>query len=193
MKMQSETTQMRPTGKIYLPSIQAQLEAKENPPSTHRGLTLKLEQFLLTRPETPFLAMDLEVIETKYHELRGYFPLAGVYYAVKANPAREIVTLLAGLGSNFDVASRPELEMCLSLGIHPARLSYGNTIKKSSDIAYAFRRGIRRFSFDSEAELHKLAANAPGSSVMCRLQTTGENAGWPLSRKFGCDLEMATE
>jgi ornithine decarboxylase len=28
---------------------------------------------------------------------------------------------------------------------------------------------------------------------MCRFQTTGENAGWPLSRKFGCDLEMSAE
>jgi len=28
---------------------------------------------------------------------------------------------------------------------------------------------------------------------MCRVLTTGENAGWPLSRKFGCDLEMAEE
>jgi ornithine decarboxylase len=157
------------------------------------ALTPKLEQFLLTKPETPFLAMDLEVIAAKYQELCRHFPIASVYYAVKANPAKEIITLLAGLGSNFDVASRPELEMCLALGIHPFRLSYGNTIKKSSDIAYAFRRGIRRFAFDSEAELRKLAVNAPGSSVMCRLQTSGENAGWPLSRKFGCDLKMATE
>jgi ornithine decarboxylase len=83
--------------------------------------------------------------------------------------------------------------MCLAMGIHPFRLSYGNTIKKAPDIAYAFRRGIRKFAFDSEAELRKLAANAPGSAVMCRLQTTGENAGWPLSKKFGCDLEMAAE
>lgn len=158
-----------------------------------RELTAKLEQFLLTRPKTPFLAVDLDVIDAKYRELRSHFPIAPVYYAVKANPAEEVVALLAGLGSSFDVASRPELEMCLALGIHPLRLSYGNTIKKSTDIAYAFRRGVRRFAFDSEAELHKLATNARGSAVMCRLQTTGENASWPLSRKFGCDLEMAAE
>src|SRR6185312_13754949 len=148
-------------------------------------LTTKLEQFLLTRPETPFLAVDLDVITAKYQELCRHFPVASVYFAVKANPSKEVISLLAGLGSNFDVASRPELEMCLALGIHPFRLSYGNTIKKSSDIAYAFRRGIRKFAFDSEAEVRKLAANAPRSAVMCRLQTTGENAGWPLSRKFG--------
>ena len=158
-----------------------------------RRLTEKLERFLLTRPETPFLAVDLDVVAAKYHELRDHFPNTPIHYAVKANPERKVVALLAAMGSSFDFASRSELEMCLAYGVSPARLSYGNTIKKSEDIAYAFKRGVRCFAFDSEAELCKLAAHAPGAGVMCRLQTTGENADWPLSRKFGCDLEMAAE
>jgi ornithine decarboxylase len=187
-----ESRSVRDLGHLSVPpQFEKRPAAKD--PGERRELTAKLEQFLSTRSETPFLAMDLDVIKAKYRELCSHFPIASVYYAVKANPAKEILTLLSGLGSSFDVASRPELEMCLALGIHPLRLSYGNTIKKSTDIAYAFRSGIRRFAFDSEAELCKLATNAPGSAVMCRLQTTGENAGWPLSRKFGCDLEMAAE
>src|SRR5580692_2618860 len=153
------------------------------------SLTSKLEQFLLTRPETPFLAVDLDVVESKYHELLCHFPCASIHYAVKANPAPEIVSLLAAMDASFDVASRYEIEMCLALGIEPHRLSYGNTIKKSADIAYAFGRGVLRYAFDSEAELRKLAIDAPESAVMCRFETTGENAGWPLSKKFGCDLE----
>jgi ornithine decarboxylase len=85
------------------------------------------------------------------------------------------------------------LDLCQAHGVHASRLSYGNTIKKSEDIAYAFRRGVRTFAFDCEAELRKLAVHAPGARVMCRIQTSGENAGWPLSRKFGCDLEMAAD
>jgi ornithine decarboxylase len=156
-------------------------------------LTEKLERFLLSRPETPFLAIDLDVVKAKYTELQKYFPAASVFYAVKANPEQQIVALLSALGSSFDIASRFELDLCLSLGVPPHRLSFGNTIKKPADIAYAFRRGVRRFTFDSEAELLKLAEYAPGASILCRLQTSGENAGWPLSRKFGCDLEMAGE
>jgi len=159
--------------------------------SMSRVLTAKLERFLLSRPESPFLAVDLDVIHAKYSELCQHFSDAAIYYAVKANPAQEVVALLAGLGSNFDIASRAELELCLALGVHPSRLSYGNTIKKAVDIEYAFAHGVRRFAFDSEEELRKLAKYAPWSAVMCRLQTSGENAGWPLSRKFGCDLEMA--
>jgi ornithine decarboxylase len=165
----------------------------ERPGFGASSLTGKLERFLLTRPETPFLAVDLDVIEAKYLELRRYFPNASIYYAVKANPAPEVVVLLESLGASFDVASRSEIEMCLALRVHPMRLSYGNTIKNSADIAYAFDCGVRRFAFDSEAELRKLAAHAPCSQVMCRLQTTGENAGWPLSKKSGCDLQMSAE
>jgi ornithine decarboxylase len=153
--------------------------------------TAKLEQFLLTRPETPFLAVDLDMVRSKYQELLYHFRCTSIHYALKANPARQIVSLLAAMGASFDVASRYEIEMCLALGIEPNRLSYGSTIKKSADIAYAFSRGVLRYAFDSEAELRKLATHAPESVVMCRLQTTGENAGWPLSRKFGCDVEMA--
>src|SRR5215467_2002162 len=113
-------------------------------------LTSKLERFLLTRPETPFLAVDLETIELRYRELRQAFPTAATYFAVKANPAPEVVALLCGLGARFDVASGSELEMCLALGVPAAKVSYGNTIKKPSDIAYAFASGVRKFAFDSE-------------------------------------------
>jgi ornithine decarboxylase len=156
-------------------------------------LTDKVEGFLLTLPQTPFLAVDLDIIELRFRELRQAFPAAATYFAVKANPAPEIVALLREIGASFDVASRAELEMCLALGVPATRVSYGNTIKKPSDIAYAFGSGVRKFAFDSEQELRKLAAHAPGCDVICRLQTSAENAGWPLSRKFGCDLEMAAD
>jgi ornithine decarboxylase len=154
-------------------------------------LTNKLERFLRTRPATPFLAVDVDVVKDKYLELRGAFPHASIHYAVKANPAPRAVALLARLGSGFDVASRPELDLCLSLGVPPDRISYGNTIKKAADIAHAFGSGLRNFAFDSEAELAKIAANAPRAGVMCRLLTTGTHADWPLSKKFGCALDMA--
>ena len=154
-------------------------------------LTHKLECFLRTRPVTPFLAVDVDVIERKYVELRESFPDAAIHYAVKANPARQVVALLATLGAGFDVASRRELDLCLSLGVPPDRVSYGNTIKKAADIAHAFKKGVRKFAFDSEAELAKIARHAPGAGVMCRLLTAGAHADWPLSRKFGCALDMA--
>ncbi len=155
-------------------------------------MTDRIHQFLAERrPPTPCLVIDLAVIEDNYRELRRSLPLARIYYAVKANPAPEIVGRLAELGSSFDVASRGEIDLCLAAGAPAERLSFGNTIKKQCDIAYAHARGIRLFAFDSDAELDKLAQAAPGASVFCRILADGEGADWPLSRKFGCAPSMA--
>jgi len=152
----------------------------------------KISRFLSENsPETPCLVVDLDAIDAAYELLCRYLSSASIYYAVKANPAREIVELLARRGSNFDVASRAEIELCLASGASADRLSFGNTIKKERDIDFAYRAGIRLFAFDSEAELEKLARVAEGARVFCRLLVSCEGAEWPLSRKFGCAPEMA--
>ncbi len=154
----------------------------------------KISRFLAQRqPETPCLVVDLDVIAENYRRLKHYLPLADIHYAVKANPAREIVNLLVGLGSNFDAASPSEIALCLEAGASPARISFGNTIKKQRDIAWAHQQGVDLFAFDSEAELRKLAAAAPGARVFCRILMACEGADWPLSRKFGCDIDMARD
>jgi ornithine decarboxylase len=154
----------------------------------------KIARFLAdTVPETPCLIVDLDVIGAAYDALTRYLPIAKVYYAVKANPAAEIVAMLAERGSNFDVASRAEIDLCLGNGATPERLSFGNTIKKERDIAFAYQSGVRLFAFDSEAELEKLARVAPGARVFCRILVSCEGAEWPLSRKFGCTPRMAVD
>ena len=157
-------------------------------------MTERIARFLAeNRPETPCLVVDLDVIAEAYDVLRWYLPLARIYYAVKANPAPQIVAMLDRKGANFDVASRGEIELCLANGIAADRLSFGNTIKKERDIAFAYQAGLRLFAFDSAFELDKLARAAPGAQVFCRILVACEGAEWPLSRKFGCAPEMAVE
>lgn len=60
--------------------------------------------------ETPFVVIDTQMIDEAYTELTKGFPTADVFYAIKANPAPEILRLLRDRGSNFDVASRYELD-----------------------------------------------------------------------------------
>ncbi|HXP05105.1 MAG TPA: type III PLP-dependent enzyme, partial [Stellaceae bacterium] len=154
----------------------------------------KISRFLAEAvPETPCLIVDLDIVAKAYDMLRRYLPNASVYYAVKANPARDIVAMLAKKGSSFDVASPSEIALCLGNGATAERLSFGNTIKKERDIAAAYAAGIRLFAFDSEAELDKLARVAPGARVFCRILVSCEGADWPLSRKFGCTAEMAVK
>lgn len=152
----------------------------------------KIFQFLAEQqPDLPCLVVDLEVTAEKYNSLVKLLPNVGIYYAVKANPAPEILSTLARLGAGFDVASVFEIRAALDAGGLPERISYGSTIKKRSEIAAAFDLGVRLFVFDSQAELEKIANEAPGSRVCCRIWVSESGANWPLTRKFGCDFDMA--
>lgn len=157
-------------------------------------MTPKVSRYLRdVAPATPCLVVDVDRIEQNYARLRAALPLARIYYAVKANPAAPILERLVGLGSSFDAASWEEVEACLAQGARPEAISYGNTVKKLSAIKAAYAAGVRMFAFDSEEELRKLAAAAPGSRVYCRILVGNDGAEWPLSRKFGCEVEMAKE
>jgi ornithine decarboxylase len=154
----------------------------------------KIAQFLRDHaPATPCLVLDVDRVEENYRRLTAALPLARVYYAVKANPAAPILERLTGLGSSFDAASWEEIEACLAAGAAPDAISYGNTIKKVSAIRAAHEAGVTMFAFDSEPELLKIAKHAPGARVYCRILVENKGAEWPLSRKFGCELDMARD
>src|SRR5262245_46031635 len=146
------------------------------------------------KQETPFVVIDKQTIADSYDQLVSCFPFAKIYYAVKANPASEITELLRDKGSNFDIASIYELDKVMKTGVGPERISYGNTIKKARDIRYFFEKGVRLFATDSEADLRNIAKAAPGAKVYVRILTEGStSADWPLSRKFGCNPDMALD
>ena len=156
--------------------------------------TFKRIKELADTQETPFVVIDIATIEAAYDTLKELFPYASVYYAVKANPAAEVLGCLRDRGSNFDVASIYELDKLLDNGVEASRCSYGNTIKKSRDIRYFFEKGVRMYATDSEADLRNIAIAAPGSRVYVRILTEGSGtADWPLSRKFGCQSDMAMD
>lgn len=144
--------------------------------------------------ETPFVVIDRQIIADAYDQLGTCFPFAKIYYAVKANPAVEIIELLRDKGSSFDIASIYELDKVMATGVGPERISYGNTIKKARDIRYFYEKGVRLFATDSEADLRNIAKAAPGSKIYVRILTEGStSADWPLSRKFGCQPDMALD
>jgi ornithine decarboxylase len=161
-------------------------------------MTERIREFLRNRraegqDDAPCLVVDLDVVRDNYQAFAKALPDTRVFYAVKANPAPEVLTLLAKLGSCFDTASIPEIEMALVAGAPAERISYGNTIKKERDVARAYALGVRLFAVDCKAEVDKVARAAPGSRVFCRFLHDCAGAEWPLSRKFGCDPAMAVD
>jgi ornithine decarboxylase len=164
-------------------------------------MTERIREFLRTRREDgPCLVVDLDVIRENYGKFARALPETRVFYAVKANPAPEVLKLLAELGSCFDTASVVEIELALAAGATPERISFGNTIKKERDIVRALELGVRLFAVDCEAEVEKIArasvqTGVPAAEVkvFCRILCDCVGAEWPLSRKFGCVPEMAVD
>ncbi len=146
------------------------------------------------KPEkTPLLLMDLQGIKSRYIEVKYHFSQFKVYYAVKANDHVEVLKTLAELGSGFEVASSEELRKVLELGVKPERVISSNPVKPIEFVEYAHEKGINRFVVDSFAEVDKIARVAPRSRVYVRLVVPNEGSDWPLSKKFGVDVEMALD
>ena len=164
------------------------------------GLSARISTSVLSRAESyiaasdfdqPTLVLDTEAVARQYHALAQGLGRARIHYAVKSNPAPELLETLVQVGSSFDAASRAEIEMCLAAGASANHISFGNTVKRVSDISWAFKQGITLFAVDAEEEMHKLSEQAPGARVYVRIVVENSFADWPLSRKFGCARDKA--
>ena len=130
----------------------------------------RLDLFAATASvDRPTLVLDTDRVAEHYRALKAGLGRAAIHYAVKANPTPAILARLVAEGSSFDAASRGEIELCLSQGARADQISFGNTVKKVGDIAFAHAAGVRLFAADAEEELEKIAAHAPGASVYIRL------------------------
>jgi ornithine decarboxylase len=157
-------------------------------------MTPKIERFLSDNsPDTPCLVLDVDQVEQNFRDLQAALPRARIFYALKANPGKPVLQRLTALGACFDAASWEEIQLCLEAGATPDRISFGNTIKKAASIRRAHAAGVDLFVFDSPEELEKIAANAPGARVFCRLVVATEGATFPLARKFGTGSDMAVD
>lgn len=139
----------------------------------------------ITAADTPYLELDVDSAVTRLSTLARTFPGAAVHYAVKANAHPALLTRLVQAGARFDVASPAEVDGCVAAGAAAGNLLYSNPVKRRSDIAYAYRAGVRTYVVDCVSEMLKVAEEAPGSTVLGRLMTSGGGSDWPLSRKFG--------
>jgi ornithine decarboxylase len=142
---------------------------------------------------TPYLLVDQDVIREKAALMGKNIRNSRVFYAIKANADRQVLELLNAMGMGFEIASEGELEMVASLGVEPERIITSNTMKGPKFLESATQYGMRYFAFDSDDEVDKLARHAPGSSVYVRLSVPNEGSEWPLSKKFGVDMNDASE
>ncbi|WP_165865788.1 type III PLP-dependent enzyme [Vallicoccus soli] len=144
-----------------------------------------------TAGPTPVLVLDHAVLRAAHARLVSALPGVRLHYAVKCNSDPELLRTLAGEGCGFEVASAPELDLLVGLGVDPAGLLFSNPVKPAAHVRRAHAAGVRRFAADGDEELAKLAACAPGASVLLRLAPPRVASRVASEGKFGVGPEEA--
>lgn len=143
--------------------------------------------------ETPLLVMDTDLIRKDLEAFRSSFPDACVFFALKANSDPAIARLFRDMGSGFEVGSEGTLRLLLGIGVSPSKIISGNTLKTPEFLKHAYAIGVRKFTFDSYAEVDKMARLAPESEVYVRIAVSNNYSEWPLDKKFGIEEEKAID
>jgi len=151
-----------------------------------RTLTASLPG-LARKHGTPLFVISKTLLLEQVARFHRLLPRVKPYYAVKANSHPDVLKTLAQAGVGFDVASVPEIEWALAAGANPKNLIFANTNKRPQDIALACKKKVALTTFDSEYELGKIAANAPGADVLVRTKVPNVGSVVELSLKFGCE------
>jgi ornithine decarboxylase len=159
--------------------------------STDALAALSPDALRLIDVPTPYLVTDLDTVAARYAAFTAALPGVSTFYAMKCNPSPEILRTLAAEGAGFEVASIAELRMLQAHGVDPATVLHSNPVKPAGQIAAAAQAGLWRFAFDSPGELAKISEAAPGSAVYVRLRVDDSTSIFPLSHKFGADVEDA--
>lgn len=102
-------------------------------------------------------AMDLDAVEANAKALLAAFPAHSLHaFAIKANPAKGLVALLAGLGLGIEAASWGEVLQALACGVAPAKIVYDSPAKSRPEVVQALELGIS-FNIDNLEELALVA------------------------------------
>jgi ornithine decarboxylase len=151
---------------------------------------------------TPVVVIDHEVIRRNFANFRRHLPRVQAYYAVKANPAPEIVRTLYKAGASFDVASLPEfLLVHQNIERLPAKerqdfiwdkIIYANPIKPKETLQ-ALDQYKPLLTYDNLEELRKIRRYAPHAGLVLRLRVPNTGSMVELSSKFGCDSGEAVD
>ncbi len=140
---------------------------------------------------TPYLLIDSSLVRQYCLRLKRGFPEGEFFYAMKANPSEEVVSLVKEEGFGFEIASEGELRVLKAMGVSPERIISSNPVKSPWFLKEAYDYGLRYFAYDSEEEIEKFLRFAPEARCYVRISVPNEGSQWPLTQKFGVSPDEA--
>ncbi|MEU5310965.1 diaminopimelate decarboxylase [Streptomyces sp. NPDC021562] len=107
---------------------------------------------------TPVYVLDENEVRERCRTYRHAFPDAEVLYAAKAFLCRAMAHWVDEEGLGLDVCSTGELELAVTTGFPPERITLHGNAKSPRDLDTALRLGVGRIVIDSPSEIARLAA-----------------------------------
>lgn len=152
-------------------------------------------QRALADEQTPFVYVSSTAVRAAIARLQDLLPsVTHFHYSVKTNSLPEVLRICREHGLGCDVASEGELNAAVDAGFRADRILFGNTIKNTRSIERAHAVGVGLYAVDSEEEIRKVAALAPGAGVQVRLAALrSRGATWPSGPKFGTNPQSALD
>ena len=120
---------------------------------------------------TPTYVYSRKTLERHWHkfdEALGDHPHL-ICFAVKANSNIGVLSVLAKLGSGFDIVSGGELQRVLAAGGDPRKVVFSGVGKTASEIELALQHDILCFNVESFAELDRINAVAAKAGKRARI------------------------
>jgi ornithine decarboxylase len=159
-------------------------------------------QTIARKHGTPVVVIDHDIIRKNYAGFKRHLPKVQCYFAVKANPAPEIVRTLYKIGASFDVASLPEFMLVYDNIKHLSaktqqdfiwdKIIYANPTKPKETLL-VLDRYKPLVTYDNLNELKKIRQFAPHAGVVLRLRVDNTGSQCELSSKFGCAAGEAVD
>lgn len=148
----------------------------------------------------PIYVYDLNFIGERFRRMQTALKGAELYYAMKANPNRDILAHLRRQGARADVVSRGEIRAALQAGFSPRDLVYSGVGKTIAELEEAVGLGLHQINVESLPELERIAEVAgrlgKKASVALRLNPNIDIKTHPYiatglhENKFGIELEL---
>ncbi|MEM7700435.1 MAG: pyridoxal-dependent decarboxylase, exosortase A system-associated [Pseudomonadota bacterium] len=151
---------------------------------------------------TPLFVYSRDLLNARMARLRSVLPdLIGVNYAIKANPHPDLVAHMQPLADGFDIASSGELDLALSVGIDPRRISFAGPGKRDDELEPAIAAGVT-LNCESEGEAKRALAigqrigKAPRVAIRVNPDFELKGSGMKMgggAKPFGVDAERVPD
>ena len=146
---------------------------------------------LTSQVSTPFIVYDLDEIKNAITLVKSEFSYAQLFFSLKANSNKRIVSTINDTGVGFEIASIQEAKQLIGINVSPSKIMCLHPIKSAELIRYLKMHSINTLAVDSFEEVDKIKKLFKNADLLIRVSVSNSGSQWDLSGKFGIQIDEA--